>query len=328
MQRRGSKLSPQLLFPLCGIFVFAAVMGGLTFGTHLHGAHHPEPLPLGSLPRTTALPEESLNWPAPENAKPTRYKEASQLPQILPQTQASIPGIIHQSWRSKKLESFQKEWQKSWLTNHPDWTYMFWTDKDNRRLIADHFPWFLDVYDGFPLNIQRADCARYFYMLQFGGCYFDLDFESLKSLNPLLLDVQVALAYMTPDTASEIAIPNAFVASVPGHAFWWYVIKHVLMAVASANIGDGDAHRTTGPIMLKNAVAQYHLTSPLQDLTIFPSDKIIGVDFNWRDDPEMLDTFTSCHAASKEFNSTKCKILFPGSYSITYWSGDLTWMAG
>ena len=239
-----------------------------------------------------------------------------------------MPQLIHQSWRSKKLKSFQEEWQKSWLTNHPDWTYMFWTDKENRRLIADHFSWFLDVYDSFPLNIQRADCARYFYMLQFGGCYFDVDFESLRNLEPLLQGVQVALAYMTNDTSSEISIPNAFVASVPGHPFWWYVIKQVLMAVASDNIGDGDAHRTTGPIMLKHAVAQYHRTSPLQDLTIFPSENLIGVDFNWRDDPQMLNTFLSCHAASVEFNSTTCKLLFPGSYSITYWSGDLTWMAG
>lgn len=214
------------------------------------------------------------------------------------------------------------------MAHHPDWTYMFWTDKDNRRLIADHFAWFLDVYDSFPLSIQRADCARYFYVLQFDGCYFVLDFESLKNLGPLLLNVQVALAYMTTDTAADTAIPNAFVASVPGHAFWWYVIKHVIMAIASSEIGNGDAHRTTGPIMLKNAVAQYHKMSPSQDLTIFPPEKVIEVDFNWRHDPLMLSRFTSCHAASMEFNSTNCKLFFPDSYSITYWSGDLTWMAG
>ena len=279
----------------------------------------------------SSISSRSLNSTTQDPAMPVHISsrnEDSHLSQRLPQGTASIPRIIHQSWRSRKLEKFQTDWQKTWLANHPEWIYMFWTDKDNRRLIADHFPWFLDVYDSFPLNIQRADCARYFYMLQFGGCYFDLDFESLKTLDPLLLDVQVALAYMTTDTAHEISIPNAFVASVPGHAFWWYVLKHVLMAVASDQIGTGDAHRTTGPIMLKNAVAQYQKLSPSQDLTIFPSEKVIGVDFNWRDDPKMLSTFLSCHAASQEFNSTKCKLSFPDSYSITYWSGDLTWMAG
>ena len=166
-------------------------------------------------------------------------------------------------------------------------------------------------------------------MLHYGGCYFDLDFESLKNLGPLLLNVQVALAYLTPGTESELSIPNAFVASVPGHAFWWYVIKHVLTAVAIAGVDNGDAHRITGPIMLKQAVAQYQRLSPLQDLTIFPSDMIYGVDFiDWGDDPTMLNKFLTCHAASQQFNSTECKLSFPGSYSITYCSGDPTWMAG
>lgn len=320
MQHRRLQLEAKTSFFLCGIFAFGAMTGGMTFWIHFISADSVSPVltrPLDSASRQ-------------DRAMPVHISSRHEdwhLSQKLSQT-SSIPRIIHQSWRSTKLEKFQTEWQKTWLTNHPDWTYMFWTDKENRRLIADHFPWFLDVYDSFPLNIQRADCARYFYMLQFGGCYFDLDFESLKNLDPLLLDVQVALAYMTTDIAHEISIPNAFVASVPGHAFWWYVLKHVLMAVASDEIGKGDAHRTTGPIMLKNAVAQYHKMSPLQDLTIFSSQMLIGVDFNWRDDPKMLSTFLSCHAASEEFNSTKCKLFFPESYSITYWSGDLTWMAG
>lgn len=245
----------------------------------------------------------------------------------LSEPSAAIPRIIHQSWRSKSLERFQQEWQKTWLENNPGWTYMFWTDKDNRRLVAEHFPWFLDVYDSFPRNIQRADCARYFYMLHFGGCYFDLDFESMKGLDPLLQNVNVALAYMTTDISSEIAIPNAFLASAQGHQFWLYVIKHVLTAFASVEIDKGDAHRNTGPIMLKNAVAQYQLTSPTKDLTIFPQEKVYAVDFNWRDDPKMRNIFATCHAASTTFNATQCKTFFPESFAITYWSGDLTWMA-
>ena len=240
----------------------------------------------------------------------------------------NLPKILHQSWRSTKLESYQREWQQSWLKHHPDWTYMFWTDKDNRKLVSEHFPWFLDVYDGFPRNIQRADCARYFYMLRYGGCYFDLDFESLRNIEPLLQHVHVALAYMTNDTASDISLPNAFLASAPGHQFWWYVIKRILMAVASSDIDDGDAHRVTGPVMLKAAVAQFQQSSTGQDLTIFPAVALYGVDFNWRGDPAMSHIFAYCHAASESFNATKCKTFFPESFAITYWSGDLTWMAG
>lgn len=204
---------------------------------------------------------------------------------------------------------------------------MFWTDMDNRNLIAEHFPWFLDVYDGFPHNIQRADCARYFYMLHFGGCYFDLDFESIKSLDPLLQNIRVALTYMSTDTESEIAIPNAFLASVPGHSFWLYVIYRVTATFHAGFVEKGDVHRITGPILLKGAVEHYRSTAPVQDLTIFPADNLVGVDFNWRDSPEKRQLFAVCHAASKLFNSTDCKAAFPQSYAITYWSGDITWMA-
>ena len=237
-----------------------------------------------------------------------------------------IPRIIHQSWRTKKLEAFQMTWQKTWLDNHPNWTYMFWTDKDNRKLIAENFSWFLDVYDQFPRDIQRADCARYFYMLQYGGCYFDLDFESLKNLDPLMYNLQAAVSYMTTDTASEISIPNAFLASVPGHVFWYYVIQRVTMAFVG-EVDKRDVHRITGPTMLKKAVESYQTTSPTKDLEVFPPETVIGVDFNWRDDPKMRQVFLLCHAASSTFNTTRCKEFFPDSYALTYWSGDMTWMA-
>ncbi|DBB13154.1 TPA: hypothetical protein ACH3X3_004908 [Trebouxia sp. C0006] len=238
-----------------------------------------------------------------------------------------VPRIIHQSWRTKKLEAFQIAWQKTWLDNHPNWTYMFWTDKDNRKLIAEHFPWFLEVYDQFPRNIQRADCARYFYMLRYGGCYFDLDFESLKNLDPLMHNLQAAVSYMTADTASEISIPNAFLASVPGHTFWYYVIQRITMAFVGGEVDKGDVHRITGPIMLKRAVESYQLTSARKNLEVFRPETVIGVDFNWRDDPKMRQVFLVCHAASSTFNTTRCKEFFPDSYALTYWSGDITWMA-
>ncbi|DBA86805.1 TPA: hypothetical protein ACH3X2_005387 [Trebouxia sp. C0005] len=168
---------------------------------------------------------------------------------------------------------------------------MFWTDKDNRDLIADKFPWFLSTYDSLPHAVQRADCARYFYMLQYGGCYFDLDFESLKPLEPLLADVQVALGYMSKNIPHELSLPNAFLASVPGHKLWHYVIKHVLKNCESGKVNIGDAHRVTGPIMLKEAVADYQSTAISKDLTIFPPDKVYGVDWLWRDDKSMQSAF-------------------------------------
>ena len=235
-----------------------------------------------------------------------------------------IPHIIHQSWTTRDLEPLQKELQKTWLDNHPTWTYMFWTDKDNRDLIADKFLWFLSIYDNLPSPVQRADCARYFYMLQYGGCYFDLDFESLKPLEPLFQDVQVALGYMTQETSHMLSIPNAFLASVPGHQFWLYVIKHVLRNYDSNQVDTADVFRVTGPYMLKEAIEDFQATSILKDLTFFPSGLVYGSDWNWQHNASMQNVFDTCQSANPAFDASKCKTFFPDAYSITYWSGDIT----
>ena len=52
---------------------------------------------------------------------------------------------------------------------HPGWEYRLWTDAENRELVREHYPWLLDIYDGLPENIMRADMARILYMHQFGG---------------------------------------------------------------------------------------------------------------------------------------------------------------
>jgi mannosyltransferase OCH1-like enzyme len=39
-----------------------------------------------------------------------------------------------------------------------------WTNEDNRRLVAQHFTWFLATYDSLPQDIMRADAARYMWV--------------------------------------------------------------------------------------------------------------------------------------------------------------------
>jgi hypothetical protein len=55
---------------------------------------------------------------------------------------------------------------------HPSWEYKLWTDEANRDLVKEHYPWLLEVYDGFPENIMRADTARVLYMHHYGGAPF------------------------------------------------------------------------------------------------------------------------------------------------------------
>ena len=70
---------------------------------------------------------------------------------------------------------FNFRWQEGLKRLNPDWELMHWTDETSRKLVADHYPWFLETYDAYPSYIQRCDAARYFISHRFGGVYADLD---------------------------------------------------------------------------------------------------------------------------------------------------------
>ena len=43
------------------------------------------------------------------------------------------------------------------------------------QLITHRYPWFLETWDNYPFNIERADAIRYFVLAHYGGVYIDLD---------------------------------------------------------------------------------------------------------------------------------------------------------
>ena len=81
----------------------------------------------------------------------------------------TIPRIIHQSWESVNIPSKWQTWSDSWRVKNPDWEWVLWTNEDNRALVAEYAPWFLQTYDALPGEISRADVMRNFYMFFFGG---------------------------------------------------------------------------------------------------------------------------------------------------------------
>lgn len=161
-----------------------------------------------------------------------------------------IPKTIFQTWKSKTEfpENFAY-WSSTAKLINPGYDHVIWDDDDNRRLIADHYPWFLDTYNSFPAEIYRADAVRPFFLYHHGGFYADMDVEFLRPLDDLMLDAMsgVLLGSMGVNPAFEHSIPNATMASSPGMEFW--LLTMALMM-------ESQHHRpeyTTGPVMLKNA---------------------------------------------------------------------------
>ena len=101
--------------------------------------------------------------------------------------QYRIPKIIHQSYKSQS--TLPLEWADTparWQELHPTYEYKFWSDDDNRKLIQQYYPWFLETYDAYPAPIQRADAARYFAVLHYGGIYADMDILPIRNVDPIL----------------------------------------------------------------------------------------------------------------------------------------------
>lgn len=90
-----------------------------------------------------------------------------------------IPKIVHQTWKNNNIPDKWKNFHQTWKDkfNEDEYQHILWTDEDNRKLIKDHYSWFLNTYDNYPRNIQRADAIRYFILYHYGGIYADLDCE-------------------------------------------------------------------------------------------------------------------------------------------------------
>ena len=169
-----------------------------------------------------------------------------------------IPRILHQTFSERQIPEPYRAWHETWKTHHPDWQFRLWIDADCRRLIAQDYPWFLEVYDGYTDPRMRAEAARYFILHRHGGVYVDLDYEALRPLEPLLQGRGVVLTSEPPAHLqarhhhSLELISNAFLASVPGHAFW----LHVFDALRSWRRAP-ESFAATGPGLLTRVVERF-----------------------------------------------------------------------
>ena len=80
-----------------------------------------------------------------------------------------IPRLLHQSWKSTEIPKRVQAWSRSCRQLNPDWEYVLWTDEDNRMLVERFATQFVSTYEGLYSEIYRADAARLFYVLVFGG---------------------------------------------------------------------------------------------------------------------------------------------------------------
>lgn len=126
--------------------------------------------------------------------------------------------------------------------------YMLWTDDSSREFIASYYPWFLETFDEYEYNIQRADAIRYFVLYHFGGIYFDLDIGCNRPLDPLLI-----FPIILPKTI-PVGVSNDLIFAEKGHSFLAQTIHNLAVFDHSWMLNYPTVMFSTGPMFLS---AQY-----------------------------------------------------------------------
>jgi len=149
-----------------------------------------------------------------------------------------IPKIIHQTAPSDKSK-WHNDWyscQESWKTHFPDFEYKMWTDEDNLKLIETDYPWFLETYNKYTININRIDIVRYFILYKYGGIYADMDYMCIKNFYNNLPKNKISISE-SPFKFNE-KLQNALMCSPINHPFWMKLIyKSTERLYKNDNIG-------------------------------------------------------------------------------------------
>lgn len=185
-----------------------------------------------------------------EIAQDTKRKLALSPRIINGQTAPPLPKIIHQQWKTDKIPEgvfteYHAQWKK--LFPEPKYKHMLWTDDSGRELIAEHFSWFLDAFDGYSMNIQRADSMRYFILYKYGGLYADLDYEPFVNFWDALPNDRVSLIE-SPYKVNE-RVQNSLMSS-PAHDPFWNVTFRILFE----RHGSHKVLSSTGPAAMDAAM--------------------------------------------------------------------------
>jgi len=228
----------------------------------------------------------------------------------------NVTRIIHQSWKDRNIPSFFQRYLPSWNRCFPHWEFKFWTDKDNRNLVVNHFPWFLETYDNYPKEIYRADAARYLYLYYYGGIYTDLDNECLIPFEHLLQNYTFVFGTIDKvDRQTDLVenyVQNSFMYSRPRQTFWLEVINNL-----QSQFFYDTPDIVTGPEHLCSMIHNYRKSCP-NDHSIKIYDAWYFNPFSWGG----IIKYKHCKIYNQMTDEEwkKCRNIFlkNGSYVVQY----------
>lgn len=147
-----------------------------------------------------------------------------------PKLETNIPFVMHFIWLGPN--PFPKESIdniNSWIALHPNWTYIFWTDRvrplphsSMKLQLTTNYP-FLKLAHCFEESTnyaEQADILRYEILYRQGGLYIDHDVKCFKSFSPFHQHYDFFCGLEAPHDpilSSSISVCNNIIGSRPCH---------------------------------------------------------------------------------------------------------------
>jgi mannosyltransferase OCH1-like enzyme len=171
----------------------------------------------------------------------------------------TIPKIIHNIWIQgyEHLPDDIREKHLKIKKMNPDWDFIIWDEKMILEILKKHPKIYnvyknINSYSGFIGNMaSRSDIARYVIMKEFGGLYYDMDFDCISPLDELFQSqsqksetpaVYIAsskiefLDYIYPFNKPKYCA--CFMALEKEHPVWEKVFKKIQQAKNKYDIGN------------------------------------------------------------------------------------------
>ena len=208
-----------------------------------------------------------------------------------------IPHIIHHIWIGKKLPSQYKPFIDSFKKFNPDWKFILW---DEKKILALETFQNRKAFLNSPNVGSKSDIARYEILNQFGGFYFDTDFECIKPLDDL---AQKSSFVSTLQLIDKVEFGNAMLGCIPHHP----IIEKLNSNIKELHSRDIiEVINTTGPGYLTKII--------LDNFSLLTNhDAILPCEY----------FFPVPNTESGNIITSKEKYLTPNSYGVHYW--EMSW---
>lgn len=217
---------------------------------------------------------------------------------------AGIPKIVHHIWLGSELPEKNKQLRKTWHEQHPDWTFILWTDKDIEAFGLQN----IALYNATTNYGEKSDIARYEILYRMGGLYVDTDFECFMpfDLFHAHCDFFAGVSY-----EKYVNIYNGLIGSIPGHPILKQCIDAMQRKKGAKNTFAEIMNRT-GPFYFTRQIYDYLLKNRHDaNVTIFPVSYL----YPW---PNYLR-----NSVRKEHVK---RFLQPHSYALHHW--EVSWNGG